>query len=145
MNALLPRLVNSATFLFFALSLAVKSGYSYGTALLLLAALITLPQWWPRRPHDAALRWLAFGFLFAGSVALLDVIRSGLGARGLEAPLKFFVVPLLLYFLVTVPPRGSVSLLPGITAISRRSCCPPGAPPAICIPSSSAISPCCWR
>ena len=106
MNALLPRLVNSATFLFFALSLAVKSGYSYGTALLLLAALITLPQWWPRRPHDAALRWLAFGFLFAGSVALLDVIRSGLGARGLEAPLKFFAVPLLLYFLATVPPRG---------------------------------------
>ena len=106
MNALLPRLVNSATFLFFALSLAVKSGYSYGTALLLLAALITLPQWWPRRPHDAALRWLAFGFLFAGSVALLDVIRSGLGARGLEAPLKFFAVPLLLYFLATVPPKG---------------------------------------
>ena len=106
MNALLPRLVNSATFLFFALSLAVKSGYSYGTALLLLAALITLPQWWPRRPHDAALRWLAFGFLFAGSVALLDVIRSGIGARGLEAPLKFFAVPLLLYFLATVPPKG---------------------------------------
>ena len=47
MNALLPRLVNSATFLFFALSLAVKSGYSYGVALLLLAALITLPHWWP--------------------------------------------------------------------------------------------------
>ena len=106
MNALLPRLVNSATFLFFALSLAVKSGYSYGVALLLLAALITLPHWWPRRPHDAALRWLAFGFFFAGSVALLDVIRSGIGARGLEAPLKFFAVPLLLYFLATVPPKG---------------------------------------
>ena len=44
MNALLPRLVNSATFLFFALSLAVKSGYSYGVALLLLAALITLRE-----------------------------------------------------------------------------------------------------
>ena len=106
MNALLPRLVNGATFLFFALSLAVKSGYSYGVALLLLAALITLPHWWPRRPHDAALRWLAFGFFFAGSVALLDVIRSGIGARGLEAPLKFFAVPLLLYFLATVPPKG---------------------------------------
>ncbi|WP_455001284.1 O-antigen ligase family protein [Cardiobacterium hominis] len=106
MNALLPRLVNSATFLFFALSLAVKSGYSYGVALLLLAALIALPHWWPRRPHDAALRWLAFGFFFAGSVALLDVIRSGIGARGLEAPLKFFAVPLLLYFLATVPPKG---------------------------------------
>jgi len=78
MNALLPRLVNSATFLFFALSLAVKSGYSYGVALLLLAALITLPHWWPRRPHDAALRWLAFGFFFAGSVALLDVIHGAL-------------------------------------------------------------------
>ena len=106
MNALLPRLVNSATFLFFALSLAVKSGYSYGVALLLLAALVALPHWWPRRPHDAALRWLAFGFFFAGSVALLDVIRSGIGARGLEAPLKFFAVPLLLYFLATVPPKG---------------------------------------
>ena len=106
MNAWLPRLVNGATFLFFALSLAVKSGYSYGAALLLLAALAAWPHWWPRRPHDAALRWLAFGFLFAGSVALLDVIRSGLGARGLEAPLKFFAVPLLLYFLATVPPKG---------------------------------------
>ena len=117
MNALLPRLVNSATFLFFALSLAVKSGYSYGVALLLLAALITLPHWWPRRPHDAALRWLAFGFFFAGSVALLDVIRSGIGARGLEAPLKFFAVPLLLYFLATVPPKGRQSQRP-------RRCCP---------------------
>ena len=106
MNALLPRLVNSATFLFFALSLAVKSGYSYGVALLLLAALIALPHWWQRRPREAALRWLAFGFFFAGSVALLDVIRSGIGARGLEAPLKFFAVPLLLYFLATVPPKG---------------------------------------
>ena len=106
MNALLPRLVNSATFLFFALSLAVKSGYSYGAVLLLLAALITLPRWWPQRPRDGALRALALGFFFAGLVALLDVIRSGLGVRGLEAPLKFFVVPLLLYFLATVPPRG---------------------------------------
>ena len=90
MNALLPRLVNSATFLFFALSLAVKGGYSYGVALLLLAALVALPHWWPRRPREAALRWLAFGFFFAGRVALLDVIRSGIGARGLEGPLKVF-------------------------------------------------------
>jgi len=38
--------------------------------------------------------------------SMLEVIRSGIGARGLEAPLKFFAVPLLLYFLATVPPKG---------------------------------------
>ncbi|MFC2503894.1 MAG: O-antigen ligase domain-containing protein, partial [Cardiobacterium sp.] len=61
MKVWLPRFVNGATFLFFALSLALKSGYSYGAALLLVAALTTLPVWWRARPHDPALRWLAGG------------------------------------------------------------------------------------
>ena len=105
MNAFLPLLVNGATFLFFALSLGVKSGYSYGAVLLLLAALVSLPAWWPKRPRDAALRLLAAVFFAAGLLTLLDVIRSASGMRGLELPLKFFVVPLLLYFLAAVPPR----------------------------------------
>ena len=105
MNAFLPLLVNGATFLFFALSLGVKSGYSYGAVLLLLAALVSLPAWWPQRPRDAALRLLAAVFFAAGLLTLLDVIRSASGMRGLELPLKFFVVPLLLYFLAAVPPR----------------------------------------
>ena len=106
MNACLPRLVNGATFLFFALSLALKSGYSYGAALLLLAALLTLRHWWPKRPRDAALRCLATAFFATGLLALFDTLRSGLGVHGLELPLKFFAVPLLLYFLATVPPQA---------------------------------------
>ncbi len=105
MNAFLPLLVNGATFLFFALSLGVKSGYSYGAVLLLLTALFSCRLWWRDRPRDAALRWLAAAFFAAGLLALLDVIRADLGMRGLELPLKFFAVPLLLYFLAAVPPR----------------------------------------
>ena len=105
MKAFLPRLVNGATFLFFALSLGVKSGYSYGAVLLLLTALFSCRLWWRDRPRDAALRWLAAAFFAAGLLALLDVIRADLGMRGLELPLKFFAVPLLLYFLAAVPPR----------------------------------------
>ena len=99
MKVWLPRLVNGATFLFFALSLALKSGYSYGAALLLVAALTTLPVWWRARPHDPALRWLAGSFVAAGLLALFDVIRSDL-------PLKFLATPLVLYFVATVPPKG---------------------------------------
>ena len=106
MNVWLPRLVNGATFLFFALSLAVKSGYSYGAALLLLTALASLPLWWRDRPRDAALRWLAAAFVAAGLLALFDVIRSGGGLRGLDLPLKFLLTPLVLYFVATVPPKG---------------------------------------
>ena len=106
MKVWLPRLVNGATFLFFALSLALKSGYSYGAALLLVTALASLPVWWRDRPRDAALRWLAAAFVAAGLLALFDVIRSGSGLRGLDLPLKFLLTPLVLYFVATVPPKG---------------------------------------
>ena len=106
MKVWLQLLVNGATFLFFALSLALKSGYSYGAALLLVAALTTLPVWWRARPRDAGLRWLAGGFVAAGLLALFDVIRSGSGLRGLDLPLKFLATPLVLYFVATVPPKG---------------------------------------
>ena len=106
MKVWLQLLVNGATFLFFALSLALKSGYSYGAALLLVAALTTLPVWWRARPRDAGLRWLVGGFVAAGLLALFDVIRSDSGLRGLDLPLKFLATPLVLYFVATVPPKG---------------------------------------
>ena len=56
MKAFLPRLVNGATFLFFALSLALKSGYSYGAALLLLAALFSCRHWWQALPRHRVFR-----------------------------------------------------------------------------------------
>ena len=104
MNTHLIRLNNIAVFLTFALSLAVKGGYNYGAGILFLAALLTLPQWWKKRPRGRDLRLIALGFVLMGGIALIDVWLSGLRDTYYNIPLKFLVMPLILAYLAAYPP-----------------------------------------
>lgn len=104
MNKILSRWTTGATFLFFALSLAIKGGYNYGAGLLFLAALLGLPWWWRDRARDPFLRWLAFGLLAAGLLGIADAWFSGLSPTHYNLPGKYLCIPLLLYFLATFPP-----------------------------------------
>lgn len=98
------RWVNSAVFLFFALGLAVKSGYNYGAALLFFTALFTLPRWWGRRARDPALRLVSIGLLVVGILGIADAWLSTLPPTYFNLPGKYLCIPLLLYFLATFPP-----------------------------------------
>ncbi|MDO4706475.1 MAG: O-antigen ligase family protein [Comamonadaceae bacterium] len=100
----LTTLVNVATFLFFALSLCAKSGYSYGTLLLLGAALATLPRWWGRRARGPAINAIALGFVLMGLAGIGDAWFSGLGATYYNIPSRFLIIALLLFFLSVHPP-----------------------------------------
>lgn len=100
----LTTLVNVATFLFFALSLCAKSGYSYGTLLLLGAALATLPRWWGRRARGPAINAIALGFVLMGLAGIGDAWFSGLSATYYNIPSRFLIIALLLFFLSVHPP-----------------------------------------
>lgn len=103
-NKLCAHALNSAVFLFFALSLAVKSGYNYGAALIFAAALVTAPWWWQRRVRDPALRRIAFALAAVGILGIADAWLSGLPPTNFNLPVKYLCVPLILYFLATFPP-----------------------------------------
>lgn len=99
-------LVNTATFLFFALSLCVKSGYSYGTFVLLGAALCTLAHWWPKRSRHPGIHLIAWSFVLMGVLGIADAWFSGLSATYYNIPTRFLVMPLILYFLSVYPPQA---------------------------------------
>ena len=104
MNTTLTRLNNAAVFLTFALSLAIKGGYNYGAGILFLAALLTLPQWWKKRPRGRDLHLIMLGFLLMGSIAIIDAWYSGLSGTYYNIPVKYLAVPLILAYLAAYPP-----------------------------------------
>ncbi|MDO5090907.1 MAG: O-antigen ligase family protein [Cardiobacteriaceae bacterium] len=106
MTHFFPRWVNTATFLFFALSLGLKGGYNHGAALLFCFALFSVPWWWRVRRRDPALRHLALAFCAMGLVGIADAWFSGLRLTHYNLPGKFLCMPLLLYFLATFPPKA---------------------------------------
>lgn len=106
MTHFFPYWVNTATFLFFALSLGLKSGYNYGAALLFFLALFSAPWWWRVRRRDPALWHLTLAFCAMGLVGIADAWFSGLRLTHYNLPGKFLCMPLLLYFLATFPPKA---------------------------------------
>lgn len=104
MNKAFSYWTNGATFLFFALSLGMKSGYNYGAVLLFLTALCSAPWWWRKRRRDPALRYLGLALIAMGLVGIGDAWFSGLRLTHYNLPVKFLCLPLLLYFLATFPP-----------------------------------------
>ena len=104
MNTILTRLNNAAVFLTFALSLAVKGGYNYGAGILFLAALLTLPKWWQKRPRGRDLSLIMLGFLLMGTIAIIDAWQSGLSGTYYNIPVKYLAVPLILTYLAAYPP-----------------------------------------
>ena len=132
MNTTLTRFNNAATFLTFALSLAVKGGYNYGAGILFLAALLTLPKWWQKRPRGRDLSLIMLGFLLMGSIAIIDAWHSGLSGTYYNIPVKYLAVPLILAYLTAYPPdpraiwwgAAAGALLGLATALYYTHCAP---------------------
>ncbi|MDO4777377.1 MAG: O-antigen ligase family protein [Cardiobacteriaceae bacterium] len=96
--------VNLATFLFFALSLVVKSGYGYGAALLLILAIIILAREQKNLRARRDLHAIALLLLLAALFGAFDAWRSHLLLRDYELPGKYLLVPVILYALAIRPP-----------------------------------------
>ena len=79
-ESVLRGLAYAAAFMVPGLALCVPSGYSYGAALLLLAALASAPAWW-RRPAPRTAWWLtaAPGFVVVLVVLSADRISKAIG------------------------------------------------------------------
>lgn len=97
------RVATAALFLVPALALAVRSGYSYGAALLLIGALCSMPRWLRAAQH----RWTwAFAIAMAGMGALwfqLADVQEGLGAW--DRPSKYALGIACLLFVSPCAPR----------------------------------------
>lgn len=107
------RVTSLSAFLIPALTLWLPSGYAYGTALLLLAALLAAPSWVRQTLSPPAARWLVLAF---GLMALVWLYGSdwSKGASVFNKPARYIMaLPCLLYAL-RFPPRWS-HLLAGIT------------------------------
>jgi O-antigen ligase len=105
LNRLSPhvRLTSLAAFLIAALALWLPSGYAYGTALLLLGALVAAPHWW-RHPLPPAAHWL-IGALLLMALVWLHGSDWSKGVGVLNKPLRYLLaIPCLLY-LLRFPPR----------------------------------------
>lgn len=104
-DALARQVCTVSAFLLPALSLCLPSGYSWGAALLLLAALVAAPRWWHRPLHWPRTRWLVAVLLFVGIDWLIDAIISQGSWRSLDKPLKYFLALPCLFFALRFPPR----------------------------------------
>ena len=87
------------------LALCLPSGYSYGAALLLLAALASAPVWW-RRPAPRAAWWLAAAFSCMAALWLLDVGATW-GWGSMDRPAKYLLALPCIFYLMTFEPRAS--------------------------------------
>lgn len=87
------------------LALWLPSGYSYGAALLLLAALASAPVWW-RRPAPRAAWWLTAAFSCMAALWLLDVGATW-GWGSMDRPAKYLLALPCIFYLMTFEPRAS--------------------------------------
>lgn len=92
-------------FLLGALCLVISSGYTYGPALLLLAALPFLfyKSAWPRVNRADA--FIAGALVFFMLLWVAEVVLSGAGSREFDKPSRFLVGVIVLFWLLKYPPK----------------------------------------
>jgi O-antigen ligase len=101
----LALITSAAAFTLPALALVLPSGYSWGAALLLVAALITPKLWWHRPPGWSSVRWWLAAIVFMGVDWMIDATISQGTWRGLDKPLKYFAAIPCLFFALNFRPR----------------------------------------
>ncbi|MCD2512558.1 O-antigen ligase family protein [Comamonas endophytica] len=96
-------LMTAAAFLLPAAALSLKSGYSYGIAIMVIAALCWVHRWALRRPDRGTLLLLV---LFAAMACMwfeLSALEDA--ARRWDRPVKFLLGAMCLLFAMAHPPR----------------------------------------
>lgn len=89
-----------------ALALILKSGYSYGSALLLTTALLGLPWWWPNRRITREIYLLLGSFVLMAILHITDALVSNQSAFIREFPTQYVAACFILLFLTAYPPKS---------------------------------------
>ena len=97
------RAANAGAFMVPGLALLLPSGYSYGAALLVLAAMASAPLWW-RQPVPHAAWWLATAFSGMAALWLLDV-GAAWGWGSMDRPAKYLLALPCIFYLMAFQPR----------------------------------------
>lgn len=92
-----------AAFLLPGVALTLQSGYSYGAALLFIAAIASVHKW-IRAPHDRA-TWLMFASMLAMAVLWMSIADTSERAGQWDRPTKFVAGAICLLFATVHPPR----------------------------------------
>ena len=98
------RISNLAAFLVPALSLWLPSGYAYGTALLMVGAMLAVRDWWGRPVLPPEARWLVLAIALMALVWLYGGDWSK-GASALNKPLRYLLMLPCLFYVLRFPPR----------------------------------------
>ncbi|MDA8455878.1 O-antigen ligase family protein [Acidovorax sp. GBBC 3334] len=101
---LLTRLSCAAVFMVPGIALWVRSGYSWGAALLLLCSLFTAGVWM-RRPPGREAWWLFASMVCMGAVWALD-FNAEIGMGTLDRSSKYLLALPCLFYLLAYPPRA---------------------------------------
>ncbi|WCM93424.1 O-antigen ligase family protein [Acidovorax sp. NCPPB 2350] len=99
------RLSCAAAFMVPGIALWVRSGYSWGAALLLLASLATATTWL-RRPPGRQAWWLFASMALMGAVWGLD-FNAAIGIGTLDRPVKYLLALPCLFYVLAYPPRAA--------------------------------------
>lgn len=97
-----------AAFLLPALALWIRSGPSYGAALLLVGSLCFFPLWTKRKPVSGT--W-ALAMTFLGMAVLWYELTTQQGINQLDRPLKWALGALCLFYAAACPPRATAFFL----------------------------------
>ncbi len=92
-----------AAFLLPGVALVLQSGYSYGAALLFIAAIVSVHKW-IRSPHDRV-TWLMFASMLAMAVLWMSIADPSERAGQWDRPAKFVAGAICLLFATVHPPR----------------------------------------
>ena len=104
-ESVLRGLASAAAFMVPGLALWLPSGYSYGAALLLLAALVGAPWWWRACQVSRQSGWLVLSIVVMGFVWLLDSSDGAWRWGALDRPSKYLLALPCLFFLLAYAPN----------------------------------------
>ena len=104
-ESVLRGLASAAAFIVPGLALWLPSGYSYGAALLLFAALVGAPWWWRACQVSRQSLWLVLSIVVMGFVWLLDSSDGAWRWGALDRPSKYLLALPCLFFLLAYAPN----------------------------------------